>query len=289
MLQQWKLEKQKRIEEIKKKQKPVFRVGIIQRKATGSPLINLTNTFTKKNLLDQEKIIKVSKPVATEKQGVVTRSKAKLLKPLTTPPRPAASKFLKIDKNKPKAIKKHNFVVPKAVSQLPYSQRITIPSSPQITKSSRKGKKPIEPEPEPEPEPVPESSVVKTPINFNFSVQIGKNVNVSGQQNKTVQKKAKEMDVTSSNEIVPEDSNNEIKQLETQLKNIMKNDEVSSSSESKDYVPIHYSPFVNKVRGSAKKSPRNSKIRLTMDVNEQIEKEENEFNCRIFSFRWVEL
>lgn len=279
MLQQWKQEKQKRIEELKKKQKPVFKVGVVHRKATGSPLTTVTNTYANKNYLHPKQINQISKP---EVNGALTRARAKLQGVRMTPPKPAPSAFLKIDKNKKKQIKQHKFVLPKAVSELPYSQRITIPSSPQITKSSRKNKKPIEAEAQ---------------INLNVSVVLEQNkvaeqkvkeMEVSGV--KVMEQKVKEMEVSSTNDEPKEPENTEVEEIETRMKNLKSDDEVSSSSgktDSTEYVPIHYSPFVNKVRGSAKKSPKNPKISLTMDVNLQIEKEENEFKCRIFSFRLV--
>lgn len=248
MLQEWKLQKLKRMEEMRKKQKPIFKVGVVHRKATGSPLTNISNIINNKPVANQKPMKgKIEAPA-----GVVTRAKAKLLKP-TTPPK--QTQFLRAVKNKMKPINRHAFVLPKAVAALP---TLTIPFSPNITKSSKKVKK----------------TKAESPRKIDFDVSI------VIEENKNVPDKLKEMEVTSTSD--------EMENLEDKMKSVSiphtPEDQIASTKKE-DYVPIHYSPYVTMSRGSVKKSPRNSKIRLTMDVNQQIQKEENEHNCRIFSFR----
>lgn len=147
MLKKWKAEKLLRLEEAKKKAKPVFKVGVIQRTATGSPLVGNSNWNVKKKLVTDSAISKCGKENV---DGIMTRSKSRAiaqqtgksdqkskLNPKNKNALPLPNKFCKIDKGKIKPLDSYKFKLPKSVSELPASKSLTYPNSPKITKSKK--------------------------------------------------------------------------------------------------------------------------------------------------------
>lgn len=252
MLAKWKAEKQKILAEQKKNQKPVFKVGILQRKATGSPLLKLTSSYAGKNFLKPDQVSKVIRPSNT---GIVTRAKAKALAIGNQEEPKKDSKFSIIVNNKRKAIKNHVFSVPESVTAFSNQLKITLPQTPKVLKGKR-----------------------------NMKVRINDSVKVHEKTiEKTVWNAGEQCKETTGVEKCIEEVENEsdaIKDAQETVKH-----DTKTNNSSSDFVPIHYSPFVKSERGSDSKVSRREKLKLTTDVDELIEKEENEFKCRIFSFR----
>ncbi|KAL0280451.1 UNVERIFIED_CONTAM: hypothetical protein PYX00_001733 [Menopon gallinae] len=261
-LAKWKAEKQRALAEQKKNQKPVFKVGILQRKATGSPLLKLTSSYANKNFLKPDQVSKVIRPSNIGSNiGVVTRAKAKALASGNQEIPKKDTKFSVIVNNKRKAIKNHAFTVPESVTALANPLKITLPQTPKVLKGRR-----------------------------NMKVRINESVKVlEGTDEKSVcddEEKCEE--TTDMKDVAVEEMEKETKMDVSVTEEPVKEDTETNKSvteTSSEFVPIHYSPFVKSERGSDRKSPRRGKLNLTIDVDQLIEKEENEFKCRIFSFR----
>lgn len=142
MLVQWKAEKQKKLEEERKKKKPIFKVGIVQKKVTGSPLILDKNFVSRKQKLSANQ----------RNHSMTTRSKAKASSDATNGVshymnqhrEPQKMSFCRIEKDICKPLNSYKFKLPKSVAELGQCRTLTYPNSPQFTNKIREPEKSCE-------------------------------------------------------------------------------------------------------------------------------------------------
>lgn len=287
LLKEWKLQRQQTENNCKKQKKPPFHAGKIQKTATGSPKLVLTN---------------LTNIASSDTKRMTTRSQAKAGKDengstvslkTTKKPKPLPYVLHQLNKVQNKTlvpVKKHVFAVPKAVAALP---RLTIPNSPKITKSARKAPKPIVEEP-----PVVEKQDNLILANKAFPDIIHKKPHMCFDNNsRNVMESVAPPEVTSAGppepvaiEVVMDTIKIEGPQsLETgDVPNKCKYSPDDLPRPVSEFEHLSYSPYIEKRRGSCRISRgRSRKLSLFEKIEREIEKEDTVLRSKICSFRRV--
>lgn len=259
MFKKWKMEKLRKLEEEKQKKKPVFKVGIVQRTATGSPLKISNNARKQVRGIENNQLLCQGNLTKENTEGIITRSKTKakagmsenhlkcqegITKQLlsTNTNVKLKNEFCKIDSGKAKSLDSYKFNPPKSVTQLPLSSKLTYPNSSNLSNKRKKNlplvkRNPCEPD----------------EINLNVSKDKFTSVKVTPQELKN-------------------DLNQDLDDFRSPAKKV--------AFQKENVQIINYSPFMSRRKNE-------SKISSCASSDKNLTKEKNEFQYKISLFRYI--